>query len=228
MGGWPGGGSPRKPADAARAKSLPEWRTCRAASRCQKKTIPKLLADGLAGPHCPLLPARKGTRGPGPPRRPGAPASRELPRPARRPEQTGRSLICSLVGTRGPGGASVHEHGWFSSPCAIFVFRKASSEETSGCWFMSRLPACPQARPCPGDTLPGHRSACEPGHSCRPGPENSVSGWWRPRLGPWLLLRSQLPVSPRPHRCGWWSRNAKRSVQVETERHAGRTDGTWG
>ena len=53
-GGWLGGGSPGKPADAAWAKSRPEWRTCRAASRCQQKTIPKLLAGGLARPcaHC--------------------------------------------------------------------------------------------------------------------------------------------------------------------------------
>lgn len=42
------------------------------------------------------------------------------------------------------------------------------------------------------------------------------------------MPRNQLPVSPCPHLCGWWSRNAKRSTQVKMERDAGHTNCTWG
>ena len=114
------------PADAAQAKSWPEWRTCKAASRCQRKTIPKLLADGLARPCCPLLPARKDTRSPGPPHEPRAPASWERPvHPAGRSRQAGPSSV-SWWGHGGPGGNSALEHGWFSPVCGILSLEKQS------------------------------------------------------------------------------------------------------
>lgn len=94
------------------------------------------------------------------------------------------------------------------------VFRKAISEETSGCWFVGRL------RVSTGETLPGTpgrgTGQYVSGHSCQPGLRTACQAGGVLAWGPWLPAEESIPVSPYPHRCGWWSRNAKRSVQVET------------